>query len=80
MNTNDDIFSINERGSGTLPINIRQKISVRHFVCKIEKGNRIVLEPLQTREEFYAELEAAEKDWEKNGGITLEEFAKKYDV
>lgn len=31
-----------------------------------------------TREEFLKELEEAEKDWEKNGGLTLEEFKKKY--
>lgn len=32
--------------------------------------------PMQTREEFLAELDAAEKDWEENGGYTLEEIKK----
>lgn len=33
-----------------------------------------------TREELLKELEEAEKDWEKNGGLSLDEFRKKYKV
>ncbi|MFA5829384.1 MAG: hypothetical protein WC843_02725 [Candidatus Gracilibacteria bacterium] len=40
--------------------------------------NKIVLPPLQTKEEFSDELEAAERDWQKNGGLTLKKISQKY--
>lgn len=71
------ILPVSDRGQITLPKKIRDKIQVKFFTCEIENG-AVVLKPLKTREDFFAELEAAEKDWEKNGGKTLDEIAKKY--
>ncbi len=74
---NNPILPISDRGQITIPKNIRKKISVKFFTCHTE-GEKIILEPMQTREEFFKELEEAEKNWEKHGGITLQEMKKKY--
>lgn len=71
------ILAISERGQITIPQKIREQIHVKYFVCKIE-GDHIVLEPLQTREDFLTELDGAEKDWERHGGLTLKEIKKKH--
>lgn len=71
------ILSLSDRGQITIPQKIRKSVSVKHFVCRMKDGN-IILEPLQTREEFLQELDEAEKDWEKNGGKTLNQMRKKY--
>ncbi len=71
------IISLSDRGQLTIPQKIREKIPVKHFVCFIEQGN-VVFKPLQTREDFLSELEEAEKDWGKNGGLNLTEIKKKY--
>lgn len=73
------ILPISERGQITIPQKIRYQFKAKFLTCEFEDG-RIVLKPLKTREEFFAELEAAEKDWEKNGGTTLEEMKKKYNL
>lgn len=70
---------ISERGQITIPKKIRAEINVRFFMCDVENGT-IVLKPVQTRDEFLAELDAAEKDWKKHGGKTLEEMKKKYNL
>lgn len=74
---NSSIISLSERGQLTIPQSIRDKIHVKYFVCKVS-DNQIILEPLQTRDEFFEELDAAEKDWGKNGGLTLQAIKKKY--
>ena len=74
---NDNIVTVSERGQITIPKSFRDKIQVKHFIFEVH-NETILLKPLQTREDFFAELEAAEKDWEKNGGTTLEEMKKKY--
>lgn len=73
------ILPVSDRGQITLPKKIRDKIQTRFFTCEISEGT-IVLKPMKTREDFFAELEAAEKDWEKNGGITLEELIKEHNL
>ena len=73
------ILSLSDRGQITIPQEIRGKFSVKHFFCVIE-GDGIMLKPLQTREEFVEELEKAEKDWGKNGGLSLNQMKKKYNV
>lgn len=70
---------ISERGQITIPKKIRNQINVKLFMCEVEDG-AIVLKPVQTRDEFLAELDAAEKDWKKHGGKTLEEMKKKYSL
>lgn len=42
--------------------------------------NKVILEPLQTREEFWGQLEEIEKDYKKNGGLSIKEVKKKYDL
>lgn len=76
---NESILSLSDRGQITIPQNIREQMHVKHFVCRVTNG-AIVLSPMQTREEFLTELEEAEKDWEKNGGLTLDEVKKKYNL
>lgn len=73
------ILSLSERGQVTIPQKIREKIPVKHFICRIE-GSKIVLSPLQTKEDFFDELDQAEKDWEKHGGLTIKEMKKKYNL
>lgn len=73
----DQILAISERGQVTIPKKLREKIPVKFFICRV-KDNAIVLEPLQTKEEFLEEVETAEKDWEKHGGKTLNEIKKEY--
>lgn len=73
------ILSLSERGQVTIPQKVREQIPAKHFICEV-KGETIILKPLQTREEFLEELDAAEKDWEKHGGLTLSEMKKKYNI
>lgn len=76
---NFPILSLSDRGQITIPQKMRKSIFVKHFVCRIEDGN-IVLEPLQTREEFLKELDETEKDWKKKGGKNLSQMKKKYKI
>lgn len=71
------IIPLSGRGQITLPKKIREQIHVKFFTCEIAQGN-ILLKPLKTREEFFTELEEADQDWEKHGGVTLQEMKKKY--
>ena len=79
------IVAISPRGQITIPkifrekMGVTKKMGVTHLVLQIEDTG-LLLKPLQTKEEFLAELEESEKDWEKNGGITLEEMKKKYKI
>lgn len=73
------ILSLSDRGQITIPQEIRGRFSVKHFFCVVE-SNSIVLKPLQTREEFVEELEKAEKNWGKNGGLSLSQMKTKYKV
>lgn len=76
---NTSIISLSDRGQITIPQDVREKVVVKHFVCTVENGS-IILRPLQTREDFLLEIEGAEKDWKKNGGLTLKEIKKKYQL
>jgi len=76
---NTTILTISERGQITIPKKIRQKLKVQHVSCTLE-DSALVLRPLQTREEFFAELDVAEKEWQKKGGVSLAEMKKKYDL
>lgn len=73
------ILTISNRGQITIPQEIREQMQVKYFVCHV-KNSDIILTPLQTREDFLAELDEAEKDWKKHGGKTLEEMKKKYNL
>lgn len=70
------IIPVSNRGQITLPKNVRVQMNVKFFTCDIENG-AIMLKPLKTREEFMEELDEAERDWEKNGGIPWKEVMKK---
>lgn len=71
------ILPISERGQITIPKKVRDEIKVKFFTWTVEEG-RLVLKPLKTRDEFVEELEEAEKNWEKRGGLTISEMKKKY--
>jgi len=75
----DTILSVSDRGQVTIPSKLRDRMPAKRFICTVEDG-AIVLRPFQSREEFISELEEAEKDWEKNGGLTLKEIKKKYNL
>lgn len=74
---NDQIITISDRGQITIPSKIRAQIGVKNFVCVVE-DSKIVLTPLQTREDFLKELDSAENDWEINGGKSLNQVKKQY--
>ena len=76
---NNSIIELSDRGQLTIPKKIRDGVVVKRFVCHLE-GGKIILEPLQTREEFLEQLEDIEKDYKKNGGLDLREMKKKYDL
>jgi len=70
---------ISSRGQITLPKKVREKFGASAVEVSM-RGDQIILKPLQTREDFYTELDAIEKDYEKNGGISLAEMKKKYKI
>lgn len=76
---NNTIIEISDRGQITVPKKIRKLMDVKRFVCIFDDG-KIVLEPLRTVDEFLNQLEEAEKNWKKNGGLTLKEIEKKYNL
>jgi AbrB family looped-hinge helix DNA binding protein len=69
------ILEISPRGQITIPKVIRVKMGVKRLNL-VFKDNQIILEPMQTREEFFEEIEAIQKDLEINGGTPLEEVNK----
>lgn len=73
------ILSISDRGQLTIPHKLRSKMFFKHFSCTIE-GGAIVLRPFQSKDDFLLELDSAEKDWEENGGLTIEDMKKKYSL
>lgn len=73
---NQHIVAVSPRGQITIPKAFRKRVNVKHFILEIE-GNTVLLKPLKTREEFFEELEEAEKDWEKNGGIPWKDVMEK---
>lgn len=73
----ESILSVSDRGQVTIPLKIREKYGVKHFICIVQEDG-IILKPLQTRDEFVEELENAEKDWNKNGGTTLAQVKSKF--
>lgn len=74
---NSTILELSDRGQVTIPKKIRETIVVKRFICVV-RDNKIILEPLQTRDEFLGELGIAEKEWKLKGGLTIKEMKKKY--
>lgn len=72
-------LTISDRGQLTIPKVVRDQISAQHFSCHID-GDKIVLKPLQTRDEFFEELKLAEKEYHRKGGFTMEEMKKMYNI
>lgn len=73
----DTILSISDRGQITIPHKMRNNMFFKHLVCTFEDG-AIVLRPFQNKDDFLLELENAEKDWERNGGMTIADMKKKH--
>lgn|GEM_PF-1189462 len=76
---NSVILSVSDRGQITIPCKLRSKMQVKHFICTA-KDDSIVLTPFQSKEEFLMDLEEAEKDWKRNGGLSVEEMRKKHNI
>ncbi len=79
LNMNEIILSVSDRGQVTIPYKLRDGLPAKRFICTVEDG-AIVLRPFQSREEFVLELEESKGDWDKNGGLTLDEMKKKYNL
>jgi len=76
----NSIVAVSDRGQVTIPKEVRaQMLEVQYFTCQV-KGSSIVLEPLQTRDDFLEELEDARKNWKKKGGLTVKEMKKKFNI
>ncbi|MEK7085529.1 MAG: hypothetical protein AAB953_00755 [Patescibacteria group bacterium] len=73
------ILELSDRGQLTIPKKVRQIMVVKRFICQV-RDNKIILEPLQTRDEFLTELENAKKEWKTKGGLTVKEIKKKYQL
>jgi bifunctional DNA-binding transcriptional regulator/antitoxin component of YhaV-PrlF toxin-antitoxin module len=71
------ILAISSRGQITIPSSLRKRLNANYVEC-CWSGDKLILKPVQTREEFFAELEKAEKDWETHGGKTLDEIQAKH--
>ncbi len=71
------ILPISNRGQITIPSSFRKKFKAHYVEC-CWSGDNLILKPVQTREEFFAELEKAEKDWKTHGGKTLDEIQAKH--
>lgn len=77
---NNSIIELSDRGQLTIPKKIREEVVVKRFVCHFE-GGKIILEPLQTREEFLEQLEEIKENYKKtNKGLSLKEMKKKYNL
>ncbi len=76
---NEIILNVSDRGQVTIPHKLRKEFPAKRFICYTENGS-IVLRPFQSREEFLDDLEEAKEDWKKNGGLSLEEMRKKYNL
>lgn len=73
----NSILTVSDRGQITIPKKAREALPYGRFEWSIVNDS-LVLKPLQTRDEFFAELEESEKDWEEHGGVSFEEIKKKY--
>jgi len=75
----EPVITMNDRGQLTIPKAAREVMGAKLFICKLE-GDSIVLKPLQTRDEFLEECDAAMKDYKKHGGYTVEKMKKRHKV
>lgn len=67
------IIQVSDRGQVTLPQKLRKLLGINGAVmCKVV-SKKIVLEPVGTRDLFLEEIEEQIRDYERNGGRTLEE-------
>ena len=79
MNKSGSILEISPRGQVTIPKQVRSAFTVNHFIC-YQNGQRIILEPLMTKDGFLEELEKAEEQWIKEGGLTVKQMKKKFKI
>ena len=78
-NMAEQFLEISERGQITIPKKIRNQIKGKFVTVEII-NDQIILTPVQTVNKFLDELDEAHQDWKKNGGVTLAELKKKYNV
>ena len=70
------VLPVSARGQITIPKKLRGTLRTNYVHCYLQDNN-IVLQPLQTKDDFFRELEASEKSWDKKGGYSLAEVIKK---
>jgi bifunctional DNA-binding transcriptional regulator/antitoxin component of YhaV-PrlF toxin-antitoxin module len=75
----EQVLEISERGQITIPKKIRSQFKGQFVTIKII-DNQIILTPVQTVDKFLDELDEVHQDWKKNGGISLSEIKKKYEL
>lgn len=74
------VIAISERGQITIPTAFRKKLNVNYVNVSMNPQGDVVLSPLKTREEFFAELDERREDYKKNGGISLDEVTKEFET
>lgn len=72
-----NLVEISERGQITIPKKMRSLIKGSLLSIRVE-NSCLVLSPVQTVDQFFADLDDSIKDYEKNGGVALKEMIKKY--
>ncbi|MCC6643915.1 AbrB/MazE/SpoVT family DNA-binding domain-containing protein [Candidatus Peregrinibacteria bacterium] len=73
----EQILEISDRGQITIPKKMREIFKGKLITIRIV-NNQLILSPLQTVNSFLNELDEAQEDWEKNGGLSTDEMKKKY--
>ncbi len=73
------IAQINDRGTLTLPKGVRNLFPNLELVVVKAEGRGILLEPLQTRDEFILELERRSKEAKNGKTSPLKEVLKRLD-
>jgi bifunctional DNA-binding transcriptional regulator/antitoxin component of YhaV-PrlF toxin-antitoxin module len=73
-------LTVSARGQITIPKAMLKALGARYLECSFD-GKNLTLKPMQTRDEFFAELDQVEKNWERDGGgFTVAQMKKMYDL
>lgn len=67
------VLVVSERGQVTIPKKFRSKFKTNFLVCYPDSDGRLILAPMETKEEFFDELESSYRDWKKRGGYSFDE-------
>lgn len=68
-----NIIQMSDRGQITIPKEARDSFGTNNLTYDLKNGE-LIIKPLQTRDEFMAELDSREENWKKTGvSYSLEE-------